>query len=638
MRKAVKQLLLMAVLMLTFGLVGCGTTLTTNLSISDNFAGSRTMDLSIAKKEFDEQAPTGGFKTLALKTEKLTPECMQFSYEEKGEKYYFHFVMSFTSQEEYEEQISSILGKEEEIEFEYSNSPFSRGVNLQENFSSEDLLDWFKDYLVETKYVDAEDSAYVFRTLKNQININGTQYECDKSRLSVSQKNYIPIEEMNIFTDIDTENEKIARKIELVFDDFVMKQNRDVIESYLNSVTPTGCAGEWQTLEETEKFILVIPSCSEEELTKVMQIFCSSEESDVKLFLAGEEVSEEDDEKKDFSYSDMWDEQILGDVIAPGGAESKKYVQPFGYETTIAEKLDLTAFVCNSQGEIASSYYISTKNGKPKSMLYYANGKEGYGWDYIEEEYPEYYFVETVRISKYRVLSKANKCYVPSNIQLNTTMKSDDEMVREFVFIFEEDFEKSVIKKIKQKMKTLFEKHKKHIDISYKDNSIVWKIKGNPEKVDKLCEEIFGQGYSDISYYCQDKFALDRQYDYEELIDFRPIFDWEYNGNIDYTLKMTGKVNKENVLIGDGLGVPAKTSGKTVSYLATESGYLDAKVGGTTVHKVLAHIINLAVVTGLQTAFAIVVFRRFGGKRKTPVAKTSARTGNKNLKNKKKRV
>ena len=91
MRKAVKKLLLMAVLMLTFGLVGCGTTLTTNLSISDNFAGSRTMDLSIDKKEFDEQAPTGGFKTLALKTEKLTPECMQFSYEEKGEKYYFHF-------------------------------------------------------------------------------------------------------------------------------------------------------------------------------------------------------------------------------------------------------------------------------------------------------------------------------------------------------------------------------------------------------------------------------------------------------------------------------------------------------------------------------------------------------------------
>lgn len=615
MRRALKKLLVTAVFVLTFGLVGCGSTLTTTLSVSDNFAGSRTMDVSIDKADFDEYAPKDGFNTLASETKEQVPECMKFSYEEKKDEYVFHFVMSFTSKEEYEEQLSGVLGEKQEVEFVCSKAPFAKEVTLKENFSSEDLLLWFKNYLVETEYVEKADAHNIFSEVKNDVQINGNKYECKEKCINIAQKSYIPIKDMMVFSDLDIENEKIARKIELVFEDSVVKANRQVIEEYLKLVTPEGCVGEWQVIEDGEKFIVVFPYCSEEEMSAAMKFFCSSENSDVKLVFAGEEEENENTEGEKVSYSEMWDEQVLGSLGTKQKANSEKYVQPFGFETTLDENLDLSAFICNSWGEIQSSYYISAKNGKPKSMLYYPNGDENYGWDYIEEKQPEYYYVETTWMPKYQVISDVNKYYVPEYVNLNTTVKSTDKIIREFVFVFDEELEKNITKKIEQKLDMLFEEHKDMIDVSIKNRkkktNIVWKISGDIEEVDEVCKEVFGMGYSNISYYCQDRFVLNRQYDYKEIIDLRPIFDWEYSGNVDYTLKMTGKVNKGASMVSGGLGASANISGKTVNYLSTESGYFDARVMGTTVNKVLANMIGVLIVTGLQTAFAAFAFVRY---------------------------
>ena len=108
MKRVMKRLFLVAVFVMLFGLMGCGTTLTTNMSVSDNFAGSRTMDVSIDKTTFDENAPEDGFKQLAAETAENTPSCIKFSYEEKKTEYVFHFVMSFTSKEEYFENMLRI--------------------------------------------------------------------------------------------------------------------------------------------------------------------------------------------------------------------------------------------------------------------------------------------------------------------------------------------------------------------------------------------------------------------------------------------------------------------------------------------------------------------------------------------------
>ena len=94
MKIAIKRLMFMAVFLLTFGLMGCGSTLKTDLSISDNFAGTRTMEVSIDKDTFDEHAPKDGFLKLAKETAEEVPECMKFSYEETKDEYVFCFVIT----------------------------------------------------------------------------------------------------------------------------------------------------------------------------------------------------------------------------------------------------------------------------------------------------------------------------------------------------------------------------------------------------------------------------------------------------------------------------------------------------------------------------------------------------------------
>ena len=100
-----------------------------------------------------------------------------------------------------------------------------------------------------------------------------------------------------------------------------------------------------------------------------------------------------------------------------------------------------------------------------------------------------------------------------------------------------------------------------------KKTNIVWKISGDIKEVDEFCQHVFGSGYSLIYYYCQDRVVLNRQYDYQEIIDFRPIFDWEYKGNVDYSLKMTGKVNEKNSIVLGIADSTEKISGKKLSCL-----------------------------------------------------------------------
>ena len=612
MRKIIKRFVLAVMLVFMFGLLGCGATLTTDMSISDSFSGTRTMDVSISQADFEEYTQEADFETLAAETKEITPECMQFSYEEtKDGTYIFHFVMPFSSKEDYEKKVVSVLGEGYTTEFVYSQIPFAEGVTFTEDFSSADLLSWFKEYLIKKNYVSSDYSSYIFEYTDNTVTINGKEYESNLEKLKIKQETYVQIEELNIFTDIDAEKAKIARKIEVVFQQSILENNREKVDSYLSGVTPEGCQGEWIVTEDgLEKYVLTIPACSPDEMTLLMQNFCASTENSVQLVVAGEDVSvktkeAENEEDNAVSNEETWNEEVLGDISFEKQVDSSVYVQPFGYESTIYENLDLSSFVCDSWGEIESAYYISVKNGKPESKIYFPNGEEAYGWDYIQETQPDYYFIESEWTPSYQVVSTVNKYYLPTSTQINTVVKSEDKITREFVFKFDTPFDKMVLERIEAKLENLFDAHKDVISLKYKNTkkntSITWKMEGTVEEVDTLCEEIFGMGHSDISYYCQDKFTLKQQYDYQEAINLSPIFDWEYSGNIDYTLKLPGKINKNQTSISGGVSANEDIRSSKINYLVTESGYLNARVVGekTNAAKVILIIVILAFLLGV---------------------------------------
>lgn len=626
MKKTLKHLLLGAILVLMFGLFGCGSTLTTNLDMSENYAGTRTMDVSISESDFAEYVTNGDFQTIATETQAITPECLTFTYDQSEDgTYNFHFVLAFTSKDDYMAKVTSLIGEGYSSEYNFSTAPFSEGVMLDEDFTSEDLLEWFKDYLVEKGYVASEDESYIFEYTDNYVTVNGIEYESWSDYLSVDEQTYINIDEINIFTDIDAENAKVARKIEVVFSDYVMENYREKLATYLTSVTPEGSVGEWQVMDDDyEKYVVLIPACTPDEMTAAMQTFTGSTKSGVQLVIAGETIgmggvkeeaapeTEEDttEDTTDTSYIDEWESTVLGD-IATDEVDTEKYIQPFGYATTIDEQLDLSSFICDSWGEVDSNYYISAKNGQPSSMIYFEDGDEEYGWDYQDDEYPEYYYVEGEWEPVYRVVSEVNKYYVPNETELNTTVKSEEDMTREFVFSFGEKFEDAIAEKIETKLDNLFAENEDIVSFELKNKkkatTITLTFEGSVTEVDDLCEEVFGVGYSSLSYFCQDKFALKQQYTFNETIDLGKIFDWEYEGSIDYTVKMPGKVDEYGTYISGGSSSNTDVSGKKVNFLATDSGYIYSNVTGAKTNPVVV-ILIIAIIVLVLGGIGVAVF------------------------------
>ena len=624
MKKIFRYFLLTLLLAFAFCLGGCGTTLTTKMEMSSNFAGSRKMDLEVDLSDLDEErldryAPDGDFSNMIEKMKGVMPEHMSVTYEEtKKDTYVFHFVLPFTSKEDYMQKVEDILGYEIICDFGCNLTPFAESINMQENFTSKELMKWLPEYLERIGCITSDESKRMFKETSNTLSINGVANPISKEYMYLQKRSYIEIDNINIFTDIDAKEAKLARKIELIFEQNILDQNRDKIEKYLSSVTPKDCMSEWQTMEgKKEKFILLVPPCTPDEMEQVMRTFCASQVNDVQLIIAGEAIGTEDKEKDEeqpeqsTSYSDMWDQAVLGDLQVENSVQTKDYTQPFSYDTVIREQLDLSSFICNSWGEVETAYYISAKNGKPESMIYYPNGEENYGWDYVAEEFPEYYYVENEWHPIYQVVSKVNKAYVPESTDLTTKIKSESDMTREFVFKFDEPFEDIALKHIKTRLDSLFSEHKKNLtyEVNNKKKSatITLKFKGSVKTVDALCELIFGQGYSNISYSCQDNREVSRQYNFSESIDLGKVFDWKYSGNIDYTAKLPGKINKSYTNISGGVNSKADISGRKLNYISTESGYVNANVLGSKTDVATVFFI-IIVVLSVLAGIGVIVF------------------------------
>ena len=160
-------------------------------------------------------------------------------------------------------------------------------------------------------------------------------------------------------------------------------------------------------------------------------------------------------------------------------------------------------------------------------------------------------------------------------------------------------------------MNSLFSEHKKNLtyEVNNKKKSatITLKFKGSVKTVDALCELVFGQGYSNISYSCQDNHEVTRQYNFSESIDLGKIFDWKYSGNIDYMAKLPGKINKSYTNIYGGVNSKADISGKKLNYISTESGYVNANVLGTKTDAATVFFI-IIVVLSVLAGIGVIVF------------------------------
>lgn len=164
---------------LAFVLSACGATVDTVFKVNQDGSGSRVMNLTVSKSDFDDYV-TGGVGAIQGIIDANMPSQMSASaITEKDGKYNLSFTIAFDNPEQYTEKALAILAAGPETSTDYlstmvlADSPFRSGLTIDENFSSQSLLGWFEDAVEKASIV--KDDAGVLESGSTTVEFAGDQ-------------------------------------------------------------------------------------------------------------------------------------------------------------------------------------------------------------------------------------------------------------------------------------------------------------------------------------------------------------------------------------------------------------------------------------------------------------------------------
>ena len=188
-------------------LAACGAQVSSELEVSDDQSGTRTIVASIAEEDIEELS--GGIEAAEAALEAHLPDELSFagisqtdSDEEEAagetDSYLAEFELAFSDLDDYQTKAQALLDlaveKEEairdssepdvdhttvQVDFVENDGPLLDGFILEENFTGSDLLDWTSYALVEDGVVDEENANSIIGSAgdESRVLFNGEEYE-----------------------------------------------------------------------------------------------------------------------------------------------------------------------------------------------------------------------------------------------------------------------------------------------------------------------------------------------------------------------------------------------------------------------------------------------------------------------------
>ncbi len=179
------QKLLMILLMMVVSalvLIGCGAEVDTDMVIDENFAGQRVITLTISNSDLEEEV-TGGLTALKKVADDNLPKEMTCTSTPGESESVITFTMKFNDYEDYCTKVESLVdygsneGLTPEINYENYDTVFKKGILLDENFDSFDLLQWYFDALKESGVITYSSTSSWYELGSTKVTIEGTEYD-----------------------------------------------------------------------------------------------------------------------------------------------------------------------------------------------------------------------------------------------------------------------------------------------------------------------------------------------------------------------------------------------------------------------------------------------------------------------------
>ena len=146
--KLSKKLMFLCLLLGTLFLTGCGIEVKTNMTINNQFEGSKVISCFVSKQDMNLHFKGDSSKIDAM-LDNHCPGCFEHTKNETKAGTEYIFTLKFTSLDNYKAALRSVLNFSPEVNYKGVNSIFSKSIDFTENFTSIDLLRWFEILLTE---------------------------------------------------------------------------------------------------------------------------------------------------------------------------------------------------------------------------------------------------------------------------------------------------------------------------------------------------------------------------------------------------------------------------------------------------------------------------------------------------------
>lgn len=230
----------MASLFCLFILTGCGAQLDTVMTFDEDFSGSRVITAELEKSDIDSYVD-GGIPAIDEIIKKNLPDILAAEKSETDNSLVYTFTFKFDGIEDYAEKVKKLMKTTEEDEqpeivFEYSDSPFKKGLDFSESFGSKNLLTWLSDAVEESKIADTDRSNY-FSYNTNKVVFGEEEFDCYDD-LSAKNSETFPAKSVTVDT-VLLPSGNFDRTIEILFGNDTLEkiaENGDSTDTFFSAL------------------------------------------------------------------------------------------------------------------------------------------------------------------------------------------------------------------------------------------------------------------------------------------------------------------------------------------------------------------------------------------------------------------
>ena len=265
-------------------LSACGAKIETQLGLESAEKGTRTMLVSFNMKDNQDKVK-GGTQALDASVRKHLPEGLEYGgIQSEGDKARATFTIPFSSVDEYRNKVASILkaaGSKTEPTVTILNTEqgLLQGIQVKENFSSKELLDWVPEALVVDGVIESSNKNSVFNSSGSETTVKFGEKEVKNSGGStISAKDVQDRGFKAMVLELQEKDGGYSATASFVAKDIMNSETAAAIDAYLNQVKPEG--SELKKGLESSQATYMAPSAStsaaKEEVGRTLTFSASS--------------------------------------------------------------------------------------------------------------------------------------------------------------------------------------------------------------------------------------------------------------------------------------------------------------------------------------------------------------------------